>query len=338
MQSVVYKQPHFFDVMTVPDPHPGPGEVRLRVVVAGVCGTDGHLHDGHFGPSYPLTPGHEVVGEIDEVGPGVADLRLGQLVALDNTSTCGTCTECRRAMSNFCSRLVAQGVNAPGGFAEHIVALAGKCYPVDDLDPEVAVLAEPVACVMHGLDVLALRPGSSVLVLGAGPTGLLLAQLLRHAGAHRVVVAAPTEAKLELARRYGADQTVLMDRARPEETAAELARVASDGFDAVVEATGALTVLEQCLPLTRTGGTVFVYGMTHESDRWAVPPYAVFRRQLTIKGSFAQAHSFDRALQALRTGRVQTEGIITHRFPLERYADALASLQDRSCVKAVVEP
>jgi D-arabinitol dehydrogenase (NADP+) len=192
--------------------------------------------------------------------------------------------------------------------------------------------------VLHGLDVLGLQPGSDVLVFGAGPTGLLLAQLLRHSGAHRVTVAAPTAAKLEIAARHGADETVQLDRADPGGGAARLRKLAPEGFDVVVDATGAVGVLEQCLPLTRDGGTVFVYGMTDEADRLTVSPYDVFRRELVIKGSFSQAYSFDRALQALRTGRVAADGIVTHTFALDDYADALAALQDRGCVKAVVRP
>jgi D-arabinitol dehydrogenase (NADP+) len=191
---------------------------------------------------------------------------------------------------------------------------------------------------MHGLDVLDLPPGSDVLVFGAGPTGLLLAQLLRHAGANRVTVAAPTAAKLEIAARHGADETVRMDRERPAAAVARLRELAPDGFDVVVDATGSVGVLQECLPLTRDGGTVFVYGMTDEADRLTVSPYEVFRRELVIKGSFSQAYSFDRALQALRTGRVATEGIVTHTFALDDYAAALAALGDRNCVKAVVRP
>jgi D-arabinitol dehydrogenase (NADP+) len=338
VKAVVYDKPRSFAVTQVAAPHADAGEVRLRVVAAGVCGTDGHLHEGQFDPVYPLTPGHEIVGEVDEVGAGVSNLRVGQRVVLDNMQSCGTCASCRRARPAFCRQLVAQGVNAPGGFAEFIVAPAGKCHPADDLDPEVAVLAEPTACVMHGLDVLSLQPGSDVLIFGAGPTGLLLAQLLRHAGAHRVTVAAPTPFKLEIAARHGADETVQMDRERPGNALARLRELAPEGFDVVIDATGAVGVLEQCIALTRDGGTVFVYGMTDESDRLSVSPYEVFRRELVIKGSFSQAYSFDRALQALRTGRVTTDGIITHRFGLDEYGDALAALHDRRCVKAVLRP
>jgi len=341
MKAVVYDQPRSFTVTEVAEPHAGDGEVRLRVVLAGVCGTDGHIHQGEFDPVYPLTPGHEIVGEVDELGEGATgafDLRVGQRMVLDNMQSCGVCPSCRRARPAFCHALVAQGVNAPGGFAQYIVAPAGKCHPVDDLPPEVAVLAEPTACVVHGLDVLGLNPGSDVLVFGAGPTGLVLAQLLRFVGAARVTVAAPTAFKLDLAKLHGADETVLVDRADPSASTARLRELAPDGFDVVIDATGSVDVLGRCVALTRDGGTVFVYGMTEESAELTVHPYDIFRRELVIKGSFSQAYSFDRAISALRGGRVRTDGIITHRFGLDDYGAALDALGDSRCIKAVMQP
>jgi len=338
MRAVVYDRPGSFEVRDVARPTAGPGSVLLRVVRAGVCGTDLHLHVGEFGPTYPLTPGHEIVGEVVEVGPGVRDLAVGQLVAVDNTLNCGHCVECRRARPAFCRSVVAQGVNAQGGFAEYVSASAGRCFAVDDLDPDVAVFAEPTACVVHGLDVLALQPGASVLLFGVGPTGLLLTQLLAGSGAGRLTVAAPASPKLDLAAARGADRVVAVDRSDPAGAAQLLLADAPDGYDVVVDATGALGVLEQTVGLTRTGGTVFVYGMTEEAARWPVASYEVFRRELTIKGSFAQQFAFDRSLAALRSGRIDTAGMITHRFGLADYADALAAVADSSCLKAVIEP
>lgn len=337
MKAIVYDRPGHFEVLDVPVPEVGDEDVLLRVLVAGVCGTDLHLHVGEFGPTYPLTPGHEIVGEVVRTGSRVADFAVGDRVTLDNTTACGHCVECRRARPAFCRNLVAQGVNALGGFAEYVVASSTRCFPVDDLDPEVAVFAEPTACVVHGLDVLQLSPGANVLLFGAGPTGLLLTQLLAASGMGSVTVAAPSAHKLAIAGERGADATVLMDRDSPAAAYAELRSRAGDGFDVVVDATGAVSVLEQTIPLTRTGGTVFVYGMTAESARWPLPPYEIFRRELTVKGSFAQQFSFDRALAALRSGAVRTEGMITHRFDLDHYSDALAAVADSACVKAVLD-
>ncbi|MGD0809003.1 MAG: zinc-dependent alcohol dehydrogenase family protein [Acidimicrobiales bacterium] len=338
MQAAVYDRPRELRLTELTDPRPGPGEVRLRVRVTGVCGTDVHLHDGEFFPVYPLTPGHEVIGEVDMIGDGAEGLAIGQLVALDNMLTCGLCDKCRQGRPNYCRHLRALGVTDPGGFAEYLVAPAQKCYPVDDLDLDTAVLAEPVACAIHGLDILAMRPGSDVLVLGSGPSGLILTQLLRQSGAGRLTVAAPTEAKLELARHFGADGTVRFGRDDPDAGAALLSEMAPEGFDIVIDATGALGVLTSALGMVRDGGTLFVYGMADEAARLPVSPYDVFRRELTIKGSFAQRFSFDRAVRALRYGRVRSDGLITHRFALASYPQAVETVRnDRTCVKAVVQ-
>ncbi|MEN3360474.1 MAG: D-arabinitol dehydrogenase [Mycobacteriales bacterium] len=334
MRAVVFSRPHEFGVTEVPDPVPGPGEVRLRTVVTGVCGTDRHLLAGGFLARYPLIPGHEIVGAVERLGDGVTGLAVGDLVAADNTVLCGHCEYCRRNQPLYCRNFYSLGVTGPGGFADLVVVRAEKCFPLAGLDPMVAVLTEPLACAVHGMDVLGLRPGSDVLVVGAGPTGLLLAQLLAHGGAARLTVAAPSPSKLELARAFGADETVHIGR--DDLTEARLRRIAPSGFDVVVEATGSPAVLAGCPELTRVGGTVLVYGMAEAADRVRFSPYDIFARELTIKGSFAQTHCFDRALLALRTGRVRTDGIVTDRFDLPRFDQALAAVASPASVKAVV--
>jgi len=339
VKAIVYQAPRQFSVTSVPAPEPARGEVRLRVEIAGMCGTDLHIHDGGFFSRYPLTPGHEIVGRVDALGDAVTGLGIGDRVAADNTVLCGRCAPCRRDQPLFCENFYSLGVNGPGAFAEHVVVLAEKCFPAGDLDPRTAVMTEPTACAVHGMDVLGLRPGSDVLLFGAGPTGLVLAQLLVHGGAASVTVAAPTEFKLALARGYGVDATVQIDRAHPGASVEALRARAPQGYGVVIEATGASQVAELCVPLTRDGGTVLLYGMADERATVPVHPYEVFRRELTIKGSFAQTHCFDRALGMLRSGRVRTEGIVTHEFALDEYARALEAVRSEpGCLKAVIVP
>jgi D-arabinitol dehydrogenase (NADP+) len=337
VKAIVYDGPGRFALREVPDPDPGPLDVVIRVTEAGVCGTDLHLHAGEFGPSYPLTPGHEVVGEIVRTGRDVDGLARGQRVVVNNIVACGECSECRRARPVFCRHGVAQGVNAPGGFAELLVARSAQCFTVDDIPADVAVFAEPAACVVHGLDVLALKPGSDVLLFGAGPTGILLAQLLKASGAGRLTIAAPTAAKLELLKDRGADHLVQIRRGEPGPDQ-RLRALAPDGFDVVIDATGSVDVLAQTIELTRSAGTVFVYGVTAEAATLGVPPYQIFRRELTIKGSFAQQFAFDRSVAALRNRLVDTTGMITHRFGLDQYAAALDAVASSDCIKAVMVP
>ncbi|MDQ6921833.1 MAG: alcohol dehydrogenase catalytic domain-containing protein, partial [Candidatus Dormibacteraeota bacterium] len=127
MRAVVYDRPRSFAVSDVPTPEPGPGEVRLRSAITGVCGTDLHIHEGGFDSRYPLIPGHEIVGLVDSVGEGVGDLQVGQLVAADNTVLCGHCYYCRRDEPLFCQNFYSLGVNGPGGFADFVLVRAEKC-------------------------------------------------------------------------------------------------------------------------------------------------------------------------------------------------------------------
>jgi D-arabinitol dehydrogenase (NADP+) len=211
-------------------------------------------------------------------------------------------------------------------------------FSVDGLAEDVAVFAEPAACAMHGLESLDLRPGASVLVFGAGPTGLLLAQLIASGGASSVTVAAPSQFKLDTAAGLGIDRTVRISRDDAEGNIATLRKASPGGagYDVVVEATGSTRVGDICVPLARNGGTVLVYGVTRADEIVTFHPFDVFRREITIKGSFAEITSFAAAIAALRGGRAKTDGIITHRFPLDDYGKALDALENDPAVHKIV--
>lgn len=339
MKAIVYSAAEEFTIREVPDPVPAEGQVVIRSTLAGMCGTDLHIHAGGFFTEYPLTPGHEITGEVMSWGPGVEGLRRGQRVVVDNASACGYCSQCGRGEPLFCRHFHSLGVNAPGGFAEQVVTRADKCFAADDLPPDLAVLAEPLACAVHGMDVLQLRPGADVVMIGSGTTGLLLAQLLIHGGASRLTVAGPSEFKLQLARSFGVDRIVQVSRSDAEGTAATLRDMSPGGYDVVIDATGASSVVQHLPRLAKDNGTVLVYGMCDEEDRVAWSPYEIFRRQLTVKGSFAQVNCFDRSLGMLRSGRIRGDGLITHRFRLDQYGDALAAVRsDPTCLKAIIVP
>jgi D-arabinitol dehydrogenase (NADP+) len=338
MRAVRYEAPGDFAVTDVPMPPVGPLEVRIRIHQTGVCGTDVHLHHGTYIGVYPLTPGHETVGEIDEVGPEVTRFRPGQWVTVNPNIYCGHCDYCLAGQLGRCANTEGMGVHRPGFFAEYVSADHRQVFSVDGLEPDTAVFAEPTACAMHGLETLGQRPGGSALVIGAGPTGLLLSQLIGRGGATSITVADIVPFKLETATRLGVDSTVPLTRDTDQNI--DLLRKASpsgDGYDVVVEATGVTAVGDICVPLTRNGGTVLVYGVTRPDERLSVSPFELFRREITIKGSYAEMTSFAAAIAALRTGRVRTDGIITHRFQLDDYGKALQTLtSDPTAHKVVV--
>ena len=182
MRAIVYNAPRTFALRDIPTPVPGPGEVRVKVLQVGLCGTDLHLHNGRFLATFPFIPGHEVVGHVDELGPGVTGLPSGELVMVNPNSTCGACSQCRAGRPLLCPNITGIGSNSPGGFADYVVAPVAQVFSVEGMDPDIAVFTEPTSCAMHGIDVLRPAPGTTALVFGAGPTGLLMAQLVASSG------------------------------------------------------------------------------------------------------------------------------------------------------------
>lgn len=339
MKAVVYDAPRSYSVTDVPVPEAAPGEVRIKVDQVGVCGTDLHIHEGDFNAVFPLIPGHELVGVVDQLGEGATGLRLGEQVTVNPNVHCGRCQYCLAGRLILCENLEGYGSNFPGFLAEYVTVPERLVFSVDGLPRDTAVFAEPASCAMHGVETLQIRPGSSALVFGAGPTGLLLAQLIAYSGASSVTVAAPSAFKLETAKALGVDRTVQIDRRDADANLRRLREQSprGDGFDYVVEATGSTVVAGICVPLARNGGTVLIYGVTRDQETVAFRPFDVFRREITIKGSFAEITSFGAAIDALRNGRVRTDGMITHRFDLDDYGKALdAVANDPTAHKVVV--
>jgi D-arabinitol dehydrogenase (NADP+) len=341
MKAAYYEAATTWSVTEVPTPEAAPGQVRIKVDQVGMCGTDLHIHEGEFGAVFPLVPGHELVGVVDQLGDGVTRFRIGEQVTVNPNVYCGQCPYCLAGRLGQCDGMLGFGSNFQGFFAEYAIAEHTLVFSTEGLPIETAVFSEPTSCAMHGLESLQMRPGGSALVLGAGPTGLLLAQLIASGGASSVTVAAPSQFKLDTASRLGVDRTVRITRDDPEGNIDALLAASphGDGYDAVVEATGSPVVGDICVPLTRRGGTVLIYGVTREDDVVRFSPFDVFRREITIRGSFAEMTSFGAAIDALRGGRVKTDGIVTHRFPLEDYGLALETLRnDPTAHKVVIVP
>ncbi len=340
MRALVYSGPGEFAVREVGTPVARGTEVLLRVRACGVCKTDVHIHHGHFFAAFPLIPGHEFAGEVAAVGKAVTRVKVGDRVAADNQAACGRCDACRSGTPLFCTRMYAQGVNAPGGFAEYTLVDETRLYPLaDGVSFEEGALIEPAACAVHGIDVITPRAGDDALQFGAGGTGLILAQLLRHAGVATLAVADLSARKLALAERLAGAETVAVRRDVPEAHDLELKNRYSGGFDIVIDATGAPAVIQSLPQYAHPGAKLVIYGVAPEEARIAISPYDIFRRELTILGSFSQLGTFPRAVKLVNSGVLKLKELVTHTFPLEGWADALARISGGSDeVKMVMTP
>lgn len=235
-------------------------------------------------------------------GGNVTDFDVGDRVVADNSELCGHCHYCRQGKELFCENFIAHGVMVDGGFAEYAKYPAHRVFKFKNLSDVDATLLEPAACAAHGLDRIAPSVGSSVLLFGAGPTGLILAQLLRQNGGCRTVIAAPAGLKLELAKSINAaDEFVEMPR-DTQEAAAQMEELRAQnpyGFDIVVEATGNARILENSINFVTKGGKLVVYGVYGDDDRVAIPPNKIFKEEINVIGSFSQTYKFPAAINYL---------------------------------------
>jgi len=286
-----------------------------------------------------LIPGHEIVGTIAKIGKDVKGFEVGDRVVADPGITCQKCFFCKRGNDMMCENFHGLGVTCDGGFAEYFPVQGQKVYKIHNLTDEAATLVEPTACAVHGVDKLKLRMGSEVLIFGCGPTGLMMAQLLKLNGAERLVVAAPPGPKLDLAKKLGiADEYVELDRANAQSVYAKLKQDNPYGFDAVIEATGNEGVVNESLNHVRKGGKLLVYGVYNDKDLVKWPPVKIFREEIEIMGSFAQSFCFPRAVAYLDSGKIKTEGIVTHVFGIDQYQEALDAMTSRKSIKIAITP
>jgi 2-desacetyl-2-hydroxyethyl bacteriochlorophyllide A dehydrogenase len=309
MKALVYEGPRQLNVLEVERPEPAPGEVLVRVRRVGICGSElaGYLgHNSLRKP--PLVMGHEFAGTVAALGDGVvSDLEVGERVTANPLVSCGRCARCRVGEGHLCAERRLIGAHRPGAFAEFVAAPATNVHPLPEgLSLDAAATTEPLACAVHACRLLRISPSDRVLVVGAGPIGLLALQTAKTFGVREVVVLDLDEERLEVARSLGAITVVA-----PEELDAAMP---AGGFDAAVEAVGADATRRQCVGSVRAGGKVALVGLHAEES--PLPVNLAVRNELTLQGCFGYSpDDFVLALRWLDEGRATLEPW-AERFPL----------------------
>lgn len=334
MRAAVLTQPGSFELVELPDPECAPDEVIVQVATCGVCGTDRAIFRGAAPASWPVVLGHEFSGVVVEVGSEVTELAVGDRIAADPNVVDGTCFFCRRGETNLCSGLSPLGIARNGGFAEFAAVPATNAYRLlQTVSVEEGSLVEPLACCVRGIDQARIGLGDLVAVLGAGPIGCLLIQLARIQGAGMILAVEPEEARRHHAIAAGADLTCT-----PEETVALLNQLRDPGPDVVIEASGRTQTAEWSLGLVRRGGTVVLFGVYPEQEQLSVNPFRVNEDELRIVGSLNNPNTHQRAIDLLASGRVDLDGMITHRLGLEDLPKAMDRDSFPGAGKITVDP
>lgn len=329
------------EVVDVPEPTCGPSDVLVRVHHAGVCGTDLHIAEwdewarGRIKP--PVVVGHEFAGEVVEVGEDVgAEFARGQLVTAEGHITCGHCRQCRTGNGHICQRTQIIGVDRDGAFAELIAMPATNVMALNGIPTTIGAIMDPMGNAFHTVLTGAEVPGSIVVVEGCGPIGCFAVGIARAAGAAMVIASDVNPTRLGLAEKMGAHVVV---RADQEDLVARVHEVTNgEGADLVCEMSGHPTALEQAFKVARLGGRVNLLGLPKGAVSLQLSNDVIFRG-LTVYGVIGRRmyETWHQMRTFLSHGLLDPTPVITHRYPLERIADALEAIASGAAGKVILE-
>ena len=347
MQALVVLEPGRLEIQEKPVPEPGPTEVLARVRATSICGTDAHLihgdYPGFWPPAFPFTPGHEWAGEIVALGSAAEALgwQVGDRVAGTSHNACGVCQKCVEGRYNLCENYGKPGLHAQYG---HNVQGCDATYVVhdvkcvfrlpDDVSFDVGAVVDPASIALHVARRGNIQPGDTVVVTGAGAVGLLAGDAATICGAARVVVVGRGY-RLKRAEAMGFET---VDSTAGDPVAAVRELTGGLGADVVLECAGVPETLTWGMAMLRRGGRCAMVGIPTEDVAMAIQPLVL--DELELVGSRASAGEMRRVMPFVANGRVRAAELITHRFPLDRYEEALALFDDRSsgAVKIIINP
>jgi len=346
MQAVVYHAPGDIRVEDLPTPVWGADELLVQVDACAVCGTDWKsFKHGNPRIKAPLTMGHEFTGLVVQVGrDALGGFAVGDRIVMATSISCGSCFYCRRRWPNLCVDLAPMGFSFAGGMAEYVVipSLALRNGHViktpRDLPPEHAALSEPVSCAVNSLQQCDLQPGETVLVLGAGPLGLMNACVARSFGAGKIILSEVNETRLAQAESFGCD--VLVNPAKEDLAARVMAETGGLGADVAIVAAPAAAPQEQAVHLVRKRGTVVLFAsLPKGASNLTIDSRPIHYGELRVVGTSDSAPwHVEKAVSLLAAGTVPGPKLATHVLPLGQFHEALALMESGQALRVVLRP
>ena len=335
MKAFYIDKPYYSSIHEIAVPVPKDDEVLIEVRAVGICVTDAHLYLGDYENPYPTIPGHEFSGVVARVGKNVKNFKPGQRVACDPNIYCESCDNCKQNKQNYCLDYKGLGNHVPGAFQQYMCINERCVYDIGDLSFTEASFIEPLACVLHGHDTVRPKFGEKVLILGAGPIGLMHLQVCKNDGALFVAVADIKSEQLELAEKYGADYTIFND----ENAGDQLSKISKTGFDLIIDCTGIPKVIENIIPYLANEGRLHFFGVCPASIKINVSPYEIYQRELQFIGTNSLKKTFLAAMRQLQAGKVQVCDLIGDRITLDELPDQLKRVAERKTkLKTIVYP
>jgi D-arabinitol dehydrogenase (NADP+) len=306
MTAARIPSPGNVEILEVSDSPVTERDVLVRVYASGICGTDVHIFRGDYMGSYPIIPGHEFAGVVEAVGSSVSRIRVGDRVAIEPNVACDNCHACLNNRQNFCENWNGIGVTLPGGMAELVAVPEKAVFDIGALPFPVAAFVEPLACVLHGVERARFRLADRVLIVGAGPIGILLTKMILLQGAFEITQVDKNKNRLALAEESGASHVL-----------SSVDSVKEEAFDVVVDATGVPSLMERTLGFARYGGTILLFGVPPQKSTVTFPAFPIFRKGLTILSSFTSVRNSVQAVRLLSSGAIDVSSLVSHTLPLK---------------------
>ena len=339
MKSAVFLGKQNIQVLEREIPKPGPGEVLIKVMACGVCGSDVHIFDGDQGSTSTVPPqvqGHEFSGVVVETGSEVTSCKVGDRVCVDPADNCNECYYCANGMMGHCENMGAIGTNIDGGFSQYC-KVPGRLihHLADDVTFIQGAMAEPLACCINGADRSDIKVSDNVVIYGGGMIGLLLLQLAKLKGAANVVLVEPVETKRKMAEQLGATFTV---DPRAENVKDALLAHGLKHIQVVIETCGLKSTSEEAIDIVDRRGTVVLFAVTKVDSGIDLKTYQLFQNELTIKGSYCSPYDMGRAVELLNAHRIDVTTMLAGTKPLEGLVEVLSDPKVRAQGKWAILP
>jgi len=336
MKAAIFHKRHHLEVGQKDLRTLGDEELLVKVSACGICGTDIHIVEGTSRSSPPVILGHEFCGVVEDVGKAVPEFTVGNRVAIDPNIVCGRCYYCRRGFVHLCTEFRGLGVDADGGLAEYCLVPYKQAHLLpSDMLLEAGVFVEPISCAVHGIDKAGIQLGDVAVILGGGTIGLIMVQLVKLAGASKIIVVEPLEHKRKIAERVGADILLNPDEV---DVLSSVKDITTEGADVVIECVGKPQTMQLSIALTRRGGTAEFFGVCPKGETISIEPNEIYFKDMTIVGSYVNPNTFARAIALLANRKVSVEHFDIHRFILDEVDEAFRYQREGLTIKSLVLP
>jgi 2-desacetyl-2-hydroxyethyl bacteriochlorophyllide A dehydrogenase len=327
-----------FTLMDVPVPKIGPDDVLIKVKAVGICGSDMPIFSGVREVPFPMIPGHEFSGTIEETGSNVKKFKIGDRVTPGLVINCGECIYCRQGYESLCENILETGIHVDGAFAEYVKVPAKTVHVLPDtMTYEQAASIDPIASAYRPVKKANIGSEDTVLVFGPGPIGIYTVQCAKAEGAKKIIIAGVNgdEERLELAKKLGADYAINIS----EVDMIQAVKDVNDGLlpDIVFEASGHPSSVQMCLDSIKANGKIVFIGIQHQSVDLELAK--IVRQEIKVEGSICYTwKDYKECIDLVSSGRVDTDNMVTHKFALKDIGKGIEVMKNREAVKVILYP